>query len=114
MDNPMLHCTHYHEGWVYNLGTIAPQSDRRKIMRRPYLGGPLEQVGDNASAYHLWTGYGRDGESLYCLGDGCYGYQVWKYDPDHVEKWRSDQDCKDQQISPYVRQLILLLGITLR
>jgi len=102
----------YHDGTTFGLGRIIPGSDMREILARPYLAGdsgPLARVGREAGAYHLWVGPGQRGDSLYCLGSGPYGYQVWKYSPRARESWISDQDSKNQQISLYVRQLILRL-----
>ena len=103
----------YHDGYSFGLGRVIPGSDRREIVARPYLAGdsgPFSRVGKDASAYHLWSGPGHEGNSLYCLGSGLNGYQVLKYSPRSGDYWISDQDSKDQQISLYVRQLILILG----
>ena len=103
----------YFKGCTYGLGKKVPGSNLRVIVRRLYLNGDcgsLERVGPKAAAYHLWVGPGQRGESLYCLGDGVYGYQVWKYDPQVADIWVSDQDSKNQQLSIYVRHLIPMLG----
>ena len=101
----------YFKGYTYGLGEKIPGSTMRAIMRSPYLNGDhilKERVGQEAGAYHLWSDLGINGESLYCLGSGPYGYQVWKLGPQG--SWISDQDSKNQQVSLYVRHLIPLLG----
>ena len=111
---PMIIEECYHNGWVYFLGEKTTKTERRKIMRRPYLdpNGDPEYVGDKASAHCLWVSANRNGEyGLYCLGGGKYGPQVWEYKPQNSpgNPWGTGQDSRDQQLSTYVQLLCLIL-----
>ena len=96
--------TCYHEGYQFSLGEITPGTRLRPIYRTPFL-EPNKVPGESVygAASHLWEDLNMQGKlTLYCLGQGPCGPQVWKYSGN---SWIVDSDCDNQHLTIPVQMM---------